>query len=100
MLLMKIKLPQFKPNARQRDWVKKKIETARFIKSFWNSAGRRKSDAKFISLLVRCGCVNNGKDWESTRKWRNNNIADYLRVNYESDEQLARELSRIFPRLR
>ena len=97
---MKIKLPQFKPNARQRDWVKKKIETARFIKTFWNSAGRRKSDAKFISLLVRCGWVNNGKDWESTRKWRNNNIADYLRVNYESDEQLARELSRIFPRLR
>lgn len=96
---MKIELPQFKPNAVERKRVQNELNTARFIRALWKGAGRRKRDPRFISLLVRCGWVNRG-DRESTRKWRNGNIADYLRVTYESDEQLARALSAAFPRLK
>ena len=35
-----------------------------------------------------------------TRRWRNRNIAEYLQVSYESDDQLAREVARAFPRLK
>ena len=96
---MKIKLPQFKPNASERKHVRKELDTARFIQTLWNAAGRRRRDPKFISLLVRCGWVNRGKDGESTRQWRNSNIADYLQVGYESEEQLARVLAAAFPTL-
>jgi hypothetical protein len=97
---MKIELPQFSPSVHQRHWVKNEIGTARFIQTFWNAAGRRISDAGFISLLVSFGWLNKGKGGESTRRWRNANIADYLQVSYESDDQLARELVRAFPRQR
>lgn len=96
---MKIELPEFNPIASERQWVQGEIETSRFIRVFWNAAGQRRYDAGFISLLVRCGWVNTGGNGESTRRWRNHNIADYLQVVYESDQQLARELSRAFPRL-
>jgi hypothetical protein len=97
---VKIDLPQFRPTAKARNWVKKEIDTARFIQAFWNAAGQRRKDPKFLSLIVRCGWLTKGKDRESTRKWRNRNIADYLQVAYESDDQLARDLSRVLPRLK
>jgi hypothetical protein len=78
---VKIELPQFRPNADERDWVKTEIGTARFIQTFWNAAGQRISDAGFISLLVRFGWLNRSEGWESTRRWRNQNIADYLQVS-------------------
>ena len=37
---------------------------------------------------------------ESTRKWRNRNIAEYLDVGYQSEDQLVGELKRRFPRLK
>lgn len=97
---MKIELPPFKPNAKQQNWVKKEIDTARFIQALWNAAGRKRQDPRFISLLVLCGWLTKGKDRESTRKWRNRNIAEYLRVIYKSDDQLAKDLARVFPRLK
>src|ERR1039457_4298233 len=96
---MKIELPQFEPNAGEQDWVRSENDTARFIQTFWNAAGQRRSDPGFVVLLVTFGWLNKSEDWESTRRWRNHNIADYLRVSYESDDQLGRELARAFPRL-
>jgi hypothetical protein len=103
MAQMKLNLPQFNPSAQERQWVGGEVETARFIRSLWNAAGRRRRDPGFVSVLVRCGWTNVGADdrgWESTRAWRNANIANYLRVEYKSDAQLAEELSSVFPRLR
>jgi hypothetical protein len=97
---VKIELPQFEPNAGQRDWVQSENATARFIRAFWSAAGQRRSDPKFVVLLVTFGWLNKSEDWKSTRLWRNQNIADYLKVSYESDEQLGRELIRIFPHLK
>jgi len=48
---------------------------------------------------VGCGWVNRSKDKQSTREWRNRRIADYLRVQYQSIDQLAEDLSSAFPRL-
>lgn len=97
---MRIELPQFAPNEKQREWVQTEKDTARFIQTLWNAADGKRQNADFISLLVRCGWLNDGKDWESTRRWRNRNIADYLQVVYESDDQLSRDLARVFPRLK
>jgi hypothetical protein len=97
---MKIELPSFNPNADELDWVHSENDTSLFIQTLWNCAGQKRSESGFISLLVRCGWLNASKDWESTRNWRNRNIADYLQVDYESNDQLARELSRAFPRLK
>ena len=93
---MKIELPSFTPNIDELDWVHSENDTARFIQTLWNCAGQKRSDPGFISLLVRCGWLNASKDWKSTRNWRNRNIADYLQVAYESEDQLASELSRAF----
>lgn len=80
--------------------------TSRFIRALWNAAGRRRQrEPEFLSLIVRCGWINNGKTRESrresTRLWRNRNIAQYLNVQYKSDdEQLAERVARTFPRLK
>lgn len=101
---MKLALPHFKPSSRERQWVAGEIETARFLRALWDAASnRQRHEAEFISLLVCCGWTNvlaNDAGWESTRLWRNQHIADYLRVGYESDQQLATELSAAFPRLK
>jgi hypothetical protein len=36
---MKIDLPEFNPNERQRNWVRNEANTARFIQALWNAAG-------------------------------------------------------------
>lgn len=101
---MQLALPHFKPSRRDREWVSVEIKTAQFLRSLWGAANnRQRRDAEFVSLLVRCGWTNllaNGAGWESTRIWRNENIADYLQVDYESDQQLAADLSAAFPRLK
>ncbi len=97
---MKIELPEFEPNTDERDWVQSENDTGRFIQTFWNAAGKRQSDSGFIRLLVTFGWLNKSEGWESTRRWRNHNIADYLGVTYESDGQLGKELARAFPSLK
>jgi hypothetical protein len=99
-LLMRIELPQFAPNKKEREWVQTEKDTAQFIQTLWNAADEKHRNADFISLLVSCGWLNDGKDRESTRRWRNRNIADYLQVAYKSDEQLSQDLARTFPRLK
>lgn len=100
---MKLTLPKFKPSKRERQWVAGEIETARFVSALWSAANTRKRhDPKFVSLLVCCGWTNILADdagWESTRIWRNQHIADYLGVTYDSDQQLTTDLARVFPRL-
>lgn len=96
---MKIELPQFEPNKGKQEWVQSENATARFIQTFWNAAGQQRNDPKFVVLLVTFGWLNKSEDWKSTRLWTNQNIADYLGVSYESDDQLGKELTRTFPRL-
>jgi hypothetical protein len=100
---MKFNLPQFNPSAFQRQWVNEEAQTARFISALWSASGRKHRDPGFIALLVRCAWTNVRKDgsgWEATRIWRNQNIGDYLGVEYVSDKQLAEAISRAFPRLK
>jgi len=100
---MKLNLPQFNPTAPQRLWVNGEAQTARFIAALWSAGGQKQRDPGFISLLARCAWTNVREDesgWESTRIWRNQNIADYLGVEYASDAQLAEGMSGAFPRLK
>ena len=100
---MKLSLPQFNPSDPQRQWVNGEAQTARFVSALWRAGGRKQRDPGFIALLARCAWTNVRGDesgWESTRIWRNQNIADYLGVEYVSDKQLAEVMSRAFPRLK
>ena len=95
-------LPKYQRNSDQQRWVASKQRTAKLIQSLWAAAGQKcRSDAGFLCLLVQCGWTNEGgnKGQESTRKWRNQNIADYLNVEYHSEEQLAHALSSRFKAL-
>ena len=94
---MKIELPEFEPNTDERDWVQSENDTGRFIQTFWNAAGKRQSDSGFIRLLVTFGWLNKSEGWESTRRWRNHNIADYLGVTYESDGQARKRIGSRIP---
>lgn len=73
------------------------------IRALWIAAGRQqRRNAAFVWLLVQCGWTNagpKGKGRESTRRWRNRNIAEFLHISYSSDEQLATALSKALPRL-
>ena len=100
---MKIGLPKFEPTRHERAWVDGEVFTARFIQSLWNASGPKRRDPAFISLLVQCGWTNVRSDesgHEATRRWRNTHLANYLKVDYWSDDQLARELAKAFPGLK
>ena len=89
-------LPKYQRNKDQQRWVASKRRTGHLIRSLWTAAGQeRRRDPAFLCLLVQCGWTNAGrnKGRESTRRWRNQKIAEYLKVGYHSDEQLADELS-------
>jgi hypothetical protein len=95
-------LPKFQRNENQRLWIASKRRTAKLIQSLWKSAGKKqRSDPSFLCLLVQCGWTNSAgeKGRHSTQRWRNQNIADYLKVRYRSDEQLAHALSSRFKAL-
>ena len=94
-----LRLPSFQRNQKQQDWVASERRTAKLIRSLWEAAGQQqRSDPAFLCLLVQCGWTNAGKETgrESTRRWRNHNIAEYLRVPYDSDRQLAEQLNSRF----
>lgn len=92
-------LPVFQRNEKQQQWVASERRTAKLIRSLWNAAGQKyRNDPAFLCLLVQCGWTNAGhkSGGESIRLWRNRKIADYLKVPYASDEQLARSLQARF----
>ena len=74
--------------------------TANLIRSLWMAAGQKeRSDPAFLSLLIQCGWTNVGrknKGRESTIRWRNKRIADYLKVSLGSGRELAQALSSHF----
>jgi hypothetical protein len=89
-------LPYYQRSKDQQRWVASKRRTSNLIRSLWTAAGtERRREPAFLCLLVQCGWTNAGrnKGQESTRLWRNQNIADYLKVVYCSDEQLAKDLA-------
>ena len=91
-------LPKFRRDTNQRRSVASERQTAKLIQSLWNSAVQsQRSDPAFLCLLTQCGWTN-GRG-ESSRRWRNKRIADYLRVAYRSDDQLAQALSSRFKSL-
>lgn len=72
------KLPFFKPNRGQRQWINDERQTARLIRLLWRhvSTADRKNSA-FLTLLIRCSWVNGGQP-EACRKWRNKHLAKWL----------------------
>lgn len=95
-------LPKYHKSKTQQRWVESKRRTAELIQSLWNAADKKqRSDPDFLCLLVQCGWTNQKlkPSSDSTRRWRNRIIADYLGVPYSSDDQLAQALSSRFPKL-
>lgn len=96
-------LPNFQKTTRQTELVEKEVSTAHLIRALWVAADeKQRQDPRFIALIVQCGWTNTRKDGSggnSTRLWRNRNLARYLGVRYQSDLQLARGLSIGFPKL-
>jgi hypothetical protein len=87
-------LPKFH-REKQQSWVASERRTANLIQSLWNAAGpKRRNDPAFLCLLVQCGWNTGGHKDEgnSTRRWRNHKIAEYLTVPYGSDQRLAQDL--------
>jgi len=96
-------LPRYRATERQKKWLAGKKRTAQLIQSLWRAASntQRKQPA-FLSLLTQCGWTNvgnKGKGRESTRRWRNRNIAEDLHVPYQSDAELATALHKKLPHL-
>lgn len=95
-------LPKFQRNDKQKRWVASERRTAKLIRSLWNAARpQRRSDPAFLRLLIQCGWNTGGRKsgGDSTRRWRNQKIAEYLNVHYVSDEQLAQDLHSQFKSL-
>jgi hypothetical protein len=95
-------LPKYQRNEEQQKWVEGKRRTAKLIQLLWKAAGKKqRSDPAFLCLLVQCGWSNGGRKngGDSTRRWRNHKIADYIGVHYSSDEELAQALSSRFATL-
>jgi hypothetical protein len=94
-----LRLPSFQRNQKQQHWVAAERRTAKLIRSLWTGAGQQeRNDPAFLCLLVQCGWTNAGhkSGGKSIRLWRNRKIADYLKVPYATDEQLARSLQARF----
>lgn len=90
-----LRLPKFQRNKKQQQWIASERRTAKLVRSLWKAAGQKdRNDPRLLCLLVQCGWTNAGhkNEGESIRLWRNRKIADYLRVRYTSDEQLAQGL--------
>ncbi len=102
---MALHLPKYSATKRQARWVADKVLTASLIRSLWIAAsGAQRHDPEFLSLLVQCGWSNiggNNGTPESTLRWRNEKIADYLgESSRQSDEGLATALTKRFPTLK
>ncbi len=97
-----LRLPIYHRNQDQQRWVASKLRTANLIRSLWSAASpKQRREPAFLCLLVQCGWTNAGgaKGRESTRKWRNRAIANFLKVAYRSDRQLATDLLSRLPAL-
>ena len=95
-------LPKFQRNEKQKKWVASERRTAKLIRSLWKAAGyKQRSDPAFLRLLIQCGWNTGGRKsgGDSTRRWRNQKIAEYLNVHYVSDAQLAQDLHSHFKSL-
>jgi hypothetical protein len=88
-------LPKFQRNDKQKRWVASERRTAYLIQALWKAAGQKqRNEPAFLCLLVQCGWNTGGRKngGNSTRRWRNHKIAEYLTVPYGSDQQLAQDL--------
>jgi hypothetical protein len=95
-------LPKYQRNDTQQEWVASERRTANLIQSLWKAAGyKQRSDPAFLRLLIQCGWNTGGRKsgGDSTRRWRNQKIAEYLNVQYVSDEQLSQDLHSQFKSL-
>jgi hypothetical protein len=85
-------LPKYSNSKEQQHHVASKRRTARLIQALWSAASvKQRNDPEFLCLLVQCSWTTTTRTGgrESTRKWRNRNIARYLDVPYSSDKLLA-----------
>ena len=97
------RLPDFSNTGRQRKWVSRELDTARFIQRLWQTATSDRSNPRFLAFLIRCGWNNesHGRGSRSlTIKWRNHHLAHWLDMSDSSADALAADLSRRFRSLR
>jgi hypothetical protein len=98
-----MRLPRFN-RGKHKHWVAGELDTSRLIRALWDAASiRQRRESEFLRLLVACSWTNvhhGDKGLDSTRSWRNRKIAEYLKVEYNSEANLASELSKRFPKLR
>ncbi len=76
--------------AKYKDWVDWEKQTAEYVQTFWNASNeKQKQDPKFLVFLVQCGWINKSEDIEeSTRIWRNRNLAKMLEIKHDEDALL------------
>jgi hypothetical protein len=79
------------------DWINQQHNTAKIIRYFWDiSTKKEKRGSSFLYLITSLGWINwtNNDFMESTRIWRNSNIAEYIGIRYdpEYDDDLYKDL--------
>ncbi len=85
-------LPKFQRNGKQKSWSLGERRTVNLLRTLWKAAGQvQRKSPKFLQLLVQLAW-NNGPHGDSTRLWRNRKIAEYLKVDYSTDQKLAHNL--------
>lgn len=98
-----MKLPKFRHTSSTKRWTRTERKTAAFIQAFWVAASqRRRRDPEFLWFLTAAAWTNvrsDGSGAESTREWRNEILAEYLGVGYETIGDLAAALHRKLPAL-
>ena len=90
-------MPMFRPKQNHREWIRDEKKTAEFIRAFWAAASpHQRKTPEFLWFLALSSWTNVKIDKsgvltgaESTRKWRNSRLAEYLDVEYQTIRGLA-----------
>jgi hypothetical protein len=95
-----LKLPEFKPNRHQLNWVKNERRTAKVIRLLWQNASMKdRANSEFLRVLIQCSWTNQvgderGSD-ESDLRWRNSRLSTWLGLGPGvSNKQIADGLTR------
>jgi len=83
------------------EWVTSERSTAKYVQIIWNALNeKQKKDPKILVFLTQCGWINKPQDYkESTRRWRNHNLAELLGNDYVDDATLEIALLDKWPKM-
>lgn len=89
-------------NKKWKDWLSGYSDTSKFIRTFWEaSTKKQKRDINFLIFLTKCGWGNavNGEFTDTTKKWRNENLATYLKVQPPDATVLTKAIHKNWPKI-